>query len=182
MPDWTDLKLWMAVCWKVSWNVDPLALSVPLRLLDPEPPPLVVLDELQAVSDKAIAARAAPAITTPWLRTRCIVKNPFSTTGRVLRVRMALMSCGRFGLAEDHASGRPEGLTDHPEAGGQARVPRHFPAGLGTWIMAREQPVQGLDLGNCHLGAVSAQHPRSSPPQVCRCSHASPPYRQRIHL
>jgi hypothetical protein len=53
----------MAVCWKVSWKVDPLPLSVPLRLLDPEPPPLVVVDELQAASDKATAVRAAPAIT-----------------------------------------------------------------------------------------------------------------------
>src|SRR5215472_13382107 len=75
MPDWTCLKLWMAVCWKVSWKVDPLPLSVPLRLLD-DPPPLVVFDELQAVSDGAIAATAAPAITTPWLRTRCIFDIP----------------------------------------------------------------------------------------------------------
>jgi hypothetical protein len=63
MLGWTDLKLWMAVCWKVSWKVDPLALSVPLRLLDEEPPPEELLDELQAASDKAIAVRAAPAIT-----------------------------------------------------------------------------------------------------------------------
>jgi hypothetical protein len=63
MLGWIDLKLWMAVCWKVSWKVDPLPLSVPLRLLDPELPPLVVLDELQAASDKATAVRAAPAIT-----------------------------------------------------------------------------------------------------------------------
>jgi hypothetical protein len=49
----------------VSWKVDPLAFSVPLRLLDDEPPPDVLLDELQAASDKAIAVRAAPAITAP---------------------------------------------------------------------------------------------------------------------
>jgi hypothetical protein len=63
MLGWSDLKLWMAVCWKVSWKVDPLALSVPLRLLDDVPPPEELLDELQAASDKAIAVRAAPAIT-----------------------------------------------------------------------------------------------------------------------
>jgi hypothetical protein len=67
MLGWIDLKLWMAVCWKVSWKVDPLAFSVPLRLLDepPPPPPEVLLDELQAASDNAIAVMAAPAITVP---------------------------------------------------------------------------------------------------------------------
>src|SRR6516162_3715328 len=75
MPGSIDLKFWMAVCWKMSWKLDPLPLSVPVRPLDPEPP-LVVLDELQAVSDKAIAARAAPAITTPWLCTRCMLNIP----------------------------------------------------------------------------------------------------------
>jgi len=50
-------------------------------------------------------------------------------------------------LAEDHASGRPEGLADRPEAGGQARAPRHFPADRDTWMMAHGQAVQGLDLG-----------------------------------
>ena len=59
----------------MSWKLDPLPFSVPLRPLDDEPP-LVVLDEVQAVSDKAIAARAAPAITTPWLRTRCMLNIP----------------------------------------------------------------------------------------------------------
>jgi hypothetical protein len=40
MPGCDDLKAEMAACWKVSWNVDPLALSVPLRLelLEEEPP------------------------------------------------------------------------------------------------------------------------------------------------
>jgi hypothetical protein len=65
MLGWVDLKLWMAVCWKVSWKLDPLALSVPVRLLDEEPPPEELLDELQAASDRAIAVRAAPAITAP---------------------------------------------------------------------------------------------------------------------
>src|SRR5215831_4226531 len=74
MPDWIDLKFWMAVCWKMSWKVEPLPLSVPLRLLPEEPP--VVVDELQAVIDKATAARAAPATRAPCLRTRCISDIP----------------------------------------------------------------------------------------------------------
>src|SRR5215469_12116142 len=74
MPGSIVLKFWMAVCWKMSWKLDPLPLSVPLRPLPDEPP--VVLLELQAESDKAIAARAAPAITTPWLRTRCMSNIP----------------------------------------------------------------------------------------------------------
>src|SRR5437764_10671461 len=81
MPDWTDLNAWMAACWKGSWKVDLLAFSAPLRQLD-EPSPEVLLDELQAASDNAIAVRAAPAITALRLRTRCIFEYPFSTTGR----------------------------------------------------------------------------------------------------
>src|SRR6516162_9648587 len=64
----------MAVCWKVSWKLEPLPLSVPLRPPLPEEP--VVVDELQAVIDKATAARAAPATTALCLRTRCISDIP----------------------------------------------------------------------------------------------------------
>src|SRR5262252_2966540 len=71
MPDWTVLNAWMADCWKGSWNVDPLPLSVPLRPLPDEPPP-VLLDELQAARPKAAATRTAPA-AAPWMRRRCIL-------------------------------------------------------------------------------------------------------------
>jgi hypothetical protein len=37
---------------------------------------LLLPDELQAASDKPIAARATPAAVTPWMRTRCISDTP----------------------------------------------------------------------------------------------------------
>jgi hypothetical protein len=57
------------------------------------------------------------------------------------------MAAGGFGLAVDHASCRSEGPADRPEAGGQARAPRHFPADRDTWMMECGQEVRGLDLG-----------------------------------
>jgi len=83
MPDWADLKAWMAACWKVSWNVDPLALSVPERaaLLLEDPPLLDVDDPLppeepQAATTEAIAAVAIPKVVMRWMRRRCMFKNP----------------------------------------------------------------------------------------------------------
>jgi hypothetical protein len=50
----------MADCWNVSWNVDPLALSVPDRLpLLPEDPPFVVEEE-HAARTRAIATTGSP--------------------------------------------------------------------------------------------------------------------------
>jgi hypothetical protein len=49
----------MADCWNVSWNVDPLALSVPDRLPLPEDPPVVVEEE-QAARTRAIATTGSP--------------------------------------------------------------------------------------------------------------------------
>src|SRR5215469_16417498 len=74
MFGWTDLKFVMAVCWNVSWNVDPLPFSVPLSFAADPPPDdgAVVDDELHAASDSAAAARATPATATPRIRTRCI--------------------------------------------------------------------------------------------------------------
>src|SRR5262250_891924 len=136
----------MAVCWKVSWKVDPLPLSVPLRLPD-DPPPLELLDELQAVSDKAIAARAAPAITTPWLRTRCMLDIPSRLPAECCKEDGLEGVQAGFGLAEDHANGHREGLADGFTARGLARVIHHFPAGRGPWIMGRGPMTQVLDLG-----------------------------------
>jgi len=62
MLGWTDLNAWMADCWNVSWNVHPLALSVPDRrpLLPEEPPPVV--DEVEhAARTRAIATTGSPA-------------------------------------------------------------------------------------------------------------------------
>src|SRR5215467_7652117 len=70
MLGWTVLNCWMAACWKVSWNVDPLPLSVPERPelpLDP-PPPL----DPQAAVNAVIATRATPAAVKRWTRRRCM--------------------------------------------------------------------------------------------------------------
>jgi hypothetical protein len=75
MLGWTDLKLWMAVCWKVSWNVEPLPLSVPespeLLLLEPPEP-----DDEQAATNTAVVARASPAVVNRWMRRRCMLDIP----------------------------------------------------------------------------------------------------------
>jgi hypothetical protein len=65
----------MAPCWKLVWNVDPLALSVPLReelldedalVPDEELPPdgELLLDEEHAARDKTTATPAPPANVT----------------------------------------------------------------------------------------------------------------------
>src|ERR1039457_4451685 len=91
MPDWTVLKLWMASCWKVSWNVDPLELSVPLRaaLLDEldvaAPLPLVdggedeELDEEHAARYSAVATTTAPIVVSCCLPPSCISSTPYSS-------------------------------------------------------------------------------------------------------
>jgi hypothetical protein len=88
MPDWTVLKLAMAVCWKTVWNVDPLPLSVPLRAaLDDELPAAGLLlppaaadeelDEEHAARDRAVATTATPTVVTCCLRRRCISGTPY---------------------------------------------------------------------------------------------------------
>jgi hypothetical protein len=69
----------MAACWKVSWNVDPLAFSVPERLELLLPPPLLLLlfpEELQAAENKAKPMTASPAVVTRCIRRRCISGTP----------------------------------------------------------------------------------------------------------
>ncbi len=81
----------MASCWKVSWNVDPLPLSVPERwaaLVDedallPDDEPLLdgeagELDEEHAARDRAVATTAAPAVVTCCRRRSCISDTPFT--------------------------------------------------------------------------------------------------------
>jgi hypothetical protein len=74
----------MAACWKVVWNVDPLALSVPLSwaLLDEDELPAGVelppveedeeLDEEHAARVRAVATTATPAVAARCLRRCCI--------------------------------------------------------------------------------------------------------------
>src|SRR5215471_19511634 len=76
MLGWIDLKLCIAVCWKVSWNVDPLPLSVPERPELPPPPPPPLDDEPQAATNKAIAARASPATVNRCLCRPCMSDTP----------------------------------------------------------------------------------------------------------
>jgi len=100
MLGWADLKAEMASCWKVSWNVDPLALSVPLRLAEllDEPPPagaepepllageLLLLDDEHAPRTSAKATTETPAAATCCLYRSCIFSTPqFSFSGRCER-------------------------------------------------------------------------------------------------
>ena len=132
MPGSIDLKFWMAVCWKMSWKLDPLPLSVPLRPL-PDEPPLVVL-ELQAESDKVIAARAAPAITTPWLRTRCMLNIPSQLPAECCEEDGIDREQAFSGVAGADAIDRLEDLSGRLKAGNRA-PPHHFPAGHGLGIV-----------------------------------------------
>jgi hypothetical protein len=82
MPGWTDLKDEIAVSWKVSWNVDPLPLSVPDRFELPDPlplppPPVVVVEELQAAARTAVAARATPTVVARLMRRSCMSYTSF---------------------------------------------------------------------------------------------------------
>jgi hypothetical protein len=90
MLGWTDLKLEIAVCWKVSWKVDPLPFRVPLRLellADADPLPVVAgallvdeeLDEEHAA--RATAQTASPAVVTCRLGRRCISGTPYRDYG-----------------------------------------------------------------------------------------------------
>src|SRR5215472_2099225 len=134
MSGWTDLKFVIAVCWNVSWNVDPLPFSVPDSFAADAPPPdgAVVDDELHAASDSAAAARATPAAATPRTRTRCISEIPS---------HLPAQSCDQdgldgvetvFGLVEHDAGARFEDLAGHFQAGGHAGVFHHFPAHSGV--------------------------------------------------
>ncbi|HJY69811.1 MAG TPA: hypothetical protein VJ254_24075 [Streptosporangiaceae bacterium] len=100
MPASTDLKAAMADCWKTVWKVDPLPLSVPLRLelllADAVELLLVPVDALLLLDDeldeehaaRATAQTASPAVVTCRLRRRCISGTPY----RVYRVWAATSS------------------------------------------------------------------------------------------
>jgi hypothetical protein len=70
MFELTDLKDSMAACWKVSWKVDPLPLSVPLPEAAPVAalaavPPVAVLAGGGVVVDDEHAARARATTAAP---------------------------------------------------------------------------------------------------------------------
>src|SRR5260370_5532376 len=99
MPESTALKAAMADCWKTVWNVDPLPLSVPLRLallvaaggalVVPADVLLLLDDELdEEQAARATAQTASPAVVTCRLRRRCISGTPY----RVYRVWAATSS------------------------------------------------------------------------------------------
>ena len=77
------MKFEMACCWKTVWNVEPLALSVPVRLaalldedallLDEDP---LLPEDPQAARKETIAAVASPTVVARWMRRRCIFRYP----------------------------------------------------------------------------------------------------------
>jgi hypothetical protein len=89
MFGWIDLNAAMASCWKVSWNVDPLPLRVPLSLAPPDDededdaPPLeppaaeLLLDEEHAPRVSASATTETPAAVTCCLYRSCIFLYSF---------------------------------------------------------------------------------------------------------
>jgi hypothetical protein len=77
MLGWTDLKAWMADCWKTSWKVEPLPFTVPDRLVLGDDDPLLVGDggdEEHAARSRTepTAATAAVVVICRLLRRRCI--------------------------------------------------------------------------------------------------------------
>src|SRR5258708_1885390 len=90
MPGLDCLNVAMAACWKFVWNVDPLALIVPLAAAaddEDEAPPVVglvpVVDELELdeehAASRAIAMTAPPAVTACFLPRSCMTNlSPLS--------------------------------------------------------------------------------------------------------
>ena len=82
------MKLEISCCWKTVWNVDPLPLSVPLRLVLADADVLLLavddevllldgeLDEEHAARASAVVTKAAPAVMTRCLRPKCIIRYP----------------------------------------------------------------------------------------------------------
>src|SRR5947209_20429725 len=83
MFGWICLKAEMASCWKVSWNVDPLPLSVPLRLAElldeppagAEPEPLLLAAELLPDEEHAPRTSAKATTETPAAATCCLYRS-----------------------------------------------------------------------------------------------------------
>ena len=86
MPESTDLKLEIACCWKLVWNVDPAPEIVPLavevlvdvlaeaagELAEVEVDGVDVVDEEDEHAARAMAAATAPLAATTCLPRNCI--------------------------------------------------------------------------------------------------------------
>jgi hypothetical protein len=103
MCGWTDLKAWMAACWKVSWNVDPLPVRLPLRfpgalvpagLVAPEGDWVVVLLP-HAARATAASTAAAPAAAERFPRTIRIFGFSLWVYRAFLVPRGAILEAGR---------------------------------------------------------------------------------------
>jgi len=80
---WLALNARMAACWKFVWNVEPLALIVPLAEEAPEVEPLAVAEEVLLATgadeldeeelDEEQAARVSTAMTAPPATTACVL-------------------------------------------------------------------------------------------------------------
>src|SRR5580658_6549679 len=114
MPASTDLKAAMADCWKTVWNVDPLPLSVPLRLgllladaVELLPVDALLLDDEldEEHAARATAQTASPAVVTCRLRRRCISGTPFT---------------GFSGLGRHEQPGHPANRGVRVQSGGAA--------------------------------------------------------------
>jgi hypothetical protein len=81
MPELTDLNPLMAACWKLVWNVEPLALMVPLAAAalevapaaEVDAPDAAGVDELDDELDEEQAARASAAMTAPPATAACLL-------------------------------------------------------------------------------------------------------------
>src|SRR5262249_26911109 len=97
MFELTDLKASMAACWKVSWKVDPLPLSVPLPAVAPVAAPAGVVPARVVPAGGGAgdehAARASAAMTAlPVAATHVLPRNSIRKLSFCFRTLLPLCS------------------------------------------------------------------------------------------